>query len=88
MMRHDAAIDAARRNLRDMMLTEMIARTLKNILRRFQRVWMKNHQSTSEHGMRELGEEHERGEDFQSLSADWRPVPFLIADWHMAFVGF
>ena len=42
--------------LRDMMLTEMIARTLKNTLRCFQRVWMKENQSTSEHGMRELGE--------------------------------
>ncbi|CAN0145489.1 unnamed protein product [Scytosiphon promiscuus] len=38
----------------DAMLTEMIARTLKNILRSFQRMWMKEERSTSEHGMRML----------------------------------
>lgn len=42
--------------LRDMMLTEIIARTLKNILRCFQRKWMKAEKSTSEQGMRMLGE--------------------------------
>ena len=42
--------------LRDMMLTEMVARTLKNILRSFQRKWMKAERSTSEQGMRMLGE--------------------------------
>eukprot|EP00904_Undaria_pinnatifida_P002276 jgi/Undpi1/12049/HiC_scaffold_4.g01748.m1 len=40
--------------LRDMMLTEMVARTLKNILRSFQRKWMKAERSTSEQGMRML----------------------------------
>ncbi|CAM9964281.1 unnamed protein product [Ectocarpus sp. 12 AP-2014] len=40
--------------LKDMMLTEMIARTLKNILRCFQRTWMKAERSTSEQGMRML----------------------------------
>eukprot|EP00752_Nemacystus_decipiens_P012980 g11486.t1 len=40
--------------LRDMMLTEIIARTLKNILRCFQRKWMKAERSTSEQGMRML----------------------------------
>ncbi|CBN78661.1 conserved unknown protein [Ectocarpus siliculosus] len=40
--------------LKDMMLTEMIARTLKNILRCFQRTWMKAEKSTSEQGMRML----------------------------------
>eukprot|EP00903_Cladosiphon_okamuranus_P015185 g14039.t1 len=40
--------------LRDMMLTEIIARTLKNILRRFQRKWMEAEKSTSEQGMRIL----------------------------------
>ena len=39
-----------------MMLTEMVARTLKNILRSFQRKWMKAERSTSEQGMRMLGE--------------------------------
>ncbi|CAN0496736.1 unnamed protein product, partial [Laminaria digitata] len=40
--------------LRDVMLTEMVARTLKNILRSFQRKWMKAERSTSEQGMRML----------------------------------
>ncbi|CAM9962933.1 unnamed protein product, partial [Ectocarpus fasciculatus] len=40
--------------LKEMMLTEMIARTLKNILRCFQRTWMKAERSTSEQGMRML----------------------------------
>ncbi|CAM9462148.1 unnamed protein product [Pylaiella littoralis] len=40
--------------LRNMMLTEMVARTLKNILRSFQRKWMKAERSTSEQGMRRL----------------------------------
>ncbi|CAM9944100.1 unnamed protein product, partial [Ectocarpus fasciculatus] len=40
--------------LKDMILTEMIARTLKNILRYFQRTWMKAERSTSEQGMRML----------------------------------
>lgn len=50
--------------LRDIMLTEMVARTLKNVLRSFQRKWMKHQRSTSEQGMRLLGEtetEKERG---------------------------
>ncbi|CAM9847619.1 unnamed protein product [Hapterophycus canaliculatus] len=38
----------------DAMLTEMIARTLKNILRSFQRMWMKEERSTSEQGMHML----------------------------------
>lgn len=45
------------RILRNMILTEMVARTLKNILRSFQRKWMKAKRSTSEQGMRELGEQ-------------------------------
>lgn len=43
------------RRLRDTMLTEMVARTLKNILRSFQRGWMKAERSTSEQGMSMLG---------------------------------
>ncbi|CAM9770018.1 unnamed protein product, partial [Choristocarpus tenellus] len=42
--------------LREVILTEMVARTLKNILRSFQRKWMEAECSTSEQGMRHLGE--------------------------------
>lgn len=41
--------------LKEMILTEMVARTLKNILRFYQRQWMKAKRSTSDQGMRRLG---------------------------------
>ncbi|CAM9776212.1 unnamed protein product, partial [Phaeothamnion confervicola] len=40
--------------LREMLLTEIVARTLKNMLRDFQRKWMKAKRSTSEQGMHAL----------------------------------
>ncbi|CAM9265877.1 unnamed protein product [Ascophyllum nodosum] len=40
--------------LKEMILTEMVARTLKNLLRGYQRRWMKTERSTSDQGMRRL----------------------------------